>query len=501
MNTTSKEYHDKTSYHRHKMSPHFLDWQNQPSLYKTYPGIDPVELPTRPKIPRVNLQSLLLAPSLPPGSKEIDIEALSSIFLLTYSITGKARHGGEDFYFRSAASAGALYPCELYVSAQKIQGLEDGLYHFSIARHGLSPLRKGPVNSWANSLIAPSAPSTPLLIFFLSAIFFRSAWKYRDRAYRYCLLDTGHVLENLVLALRAWGLDFQVSYDFHDAQVNQLLGLDESREVVLATCRVWSSQEIKDPACQQAGKELFRGNQLSELLKGSSRVSVVEKQYPLIEDIHASSSWTSSQTSRPCTQWKTSDKPSIWLSIEPSTPWPKDKVLEEVITKRRSKRNFVSVLTDKSHLRAILNSLSDHNGSYYRPCVSIQLLLERVEGHQPGHYLLEPMAHRYGLLQPGEFIRTMASICLDQMWLANATVHFMFIADLDHLHEAIGPRAYRYALLEAGRLGERIYLISTALGLGCCGIGAFYDNEAAQLLDLKGGERLLYLVASGPIKK
>jgi nitroreductase len=54
--------------------------------------------------------------------------------------------------------------------------------------------------------------------------------------------------------------------------------------------------------------------------------------------------------------------------------------------------------------------------------------------------------------------------------------------------------------MTAGRLGERIYIAATAMGLGCCGIGAFYDSEAVELLDLPSPTRLLYLVAVGAVK-
>ena len=64
-----------------------------------------------------------------------------------------------------------------------------------------------------------------------------------------------------------------------------------------------------------------------------------------------------------------------------------------------------------------------------------------------------------------------------------------------------GPRGYRYAMLAAGRLGQTIYLGATALGLGCCGIGALYDEEARQLLGLNKKAALLYLVAAGPVKR
>jgi nitroreductase len=55
-------------------------------------------------------------------------------------------------------------------------------------------------------------------------------------------------------------------------------------------------------------------------------------------------------------------------------------------------------------------------------------------------------------------------------------------------------------MLAAGRMGERLYLLATAMGLGCCGIGAFYDQEAAHLLGLNSHSRLLYLVGVGKIK-
>ena len=94
----------------------------------------------------------------------------------------------------------------------------------------------------------------------------------------------------------------------------------------------------------------------------------------------------------------------------------------------------------------------------------------------------------------------MTAICLDQAWLAQAAVHFLFMGNLRQLDEQWGPRGYRYALMTAGRLGERLYLTATALGLGCCGIGAFYDQEAADLLQLNPDSRLFYLVAVGPVK-
>jgi nitroreductase len=100
----------------------------------------------------------------------------------------------------------------------------------------------------------------------------------------------------------------------------------------------------------------------------------------------------------------------------------------------------------------------------------------------------------------GLFPERMAHVCLDQAWLASAAVHFLFMTNLKVLDQLWGPRGYRYAMMTAGRMGERLYLTTTAMGLGCCGIGAFYDMEAADLLVLNKESRLLYLVAVGPAK-
>jgi len=95
----------------------------------------------------------------------------------------------------------------------------------------------------------------------------------------------------------------------------------------------------------------------------------------------------------------------------------------------------------------------------------------------------------------------MTPACLDQNWLANAAVHFVFMANLQRLDRLYGGRGYRYAMLNAGRLGQLIYLGATALGLGCCGIGALYDHEAQKILGLNVDSALLYLVAAGPVKR
>lgn len=117
----------------------------------------------------------------------------------------------------------------------------------------------------------------------------------------------------------------------------------------------------------------------------------------------------------------------------------------------------------------------------------------------PGFYVLDACARRLGVLKAGHLTASMAAACLDQMWLKQAALHMLLLTDLAALDRAWGARGYRYALIEAGRLGQQAYLAATAVGWGACGIGAIYDREAADLLGLKEAA-LLYLVGIGPVK-
>ncbi len=501
MKISGFQYHKDTSYDRHNMTGHYLDWQNQPEVFKQYPGIDPVPLPHEVHPPEIKLSSLLKYSDCDIPVESIDLEGLSLILRLTYSLTAKARHAGGDFYYRSVASAGALYPAEIYVATQGINNLENGLYHFSIAHHSLTLLRRGNISVPIKRETTQHVNiSPPILTFFLSAIFFRSAWKYRERSYRYHLLDTGHLIENLILALKLLKLNPALSLDFEDPEVNRLLGLDDTREVCLALCHVPGKKAYED-------QRTLEITELPEAVKNASRVSEKETDYPALCAIHMAGVKVIPQPeSRPDMIHELGLAVDKWGQIKPPDPWPETLNYDESVFHRRSGRNFVRKPLSRDCLAALLHGLStdcfgedgkifNHNES-----VCTGFLVGNGEGVDPGLYLLDSSSSSMGMVAPGFFTERMAHICLNQAWLANAATHFLFISNLDVLDRVWGPRGYRYAMIRAGKLGERLYLMATAMGLGCCGIGAFYDMEAAELLGLGSTSRLLYLVAVGTVK-
>ena len=500
MTASASQYHRHTSYHRDKMTPHHLDWQNQPNVFKDYPGLVPIALPSNLPLPEERLSSILRIKDARDTVEKMDSETLSLILRLASTLTAKARHAGGDHFFRSAASAGALYPTEIYVASHSVTGLDDGLYHFAVHRHCLYPIRTGDLFGYIMRTTQTPENKVPTLTFFLTAIFFRSAWKYRDRSYRYHLLDTGHVIENLVMGLKVLRLSHCLSYDFDDEKANHLLGLDDTKEVCLAMAHVFSGNAVSDSGDQEI-------DSLPNAISSASRVSAREIDYPIVREFHQpDASKTLRATPDPETLHGQGVAPEIWTKAAPPTTWPEVINYSEALYHRRSKRNFVKETMSRDSHAALVSSifmemspLSVASAEYNRS-LSMGFLAEDVEGMEPGFYLLEFTKKSIGLVTPGLFVEKMANVCLGQMWLKNAAVHFLFLADPDRLDHIWGARGYRYAMLRAGQMGQRLYVNATAMGVGCCGIGAFYDEEAGKLLGLNKTSSLLYLVAMGPVK-
>jgi hypothetical protein len=146
MTLAASEYHRKMSYDRHDMKGHGLDWANQPTVFKTYPGLETAPLAEpegRP--PDAFLSELIRQKSVCEAGATVTFSQLSRIIGLAHSVTAKARHGAGYFYYRNMALAGALYPFELYVGAKTVSGLDDGLYHHTIGLGTLTRLRAGDI--------------------------------------------------------------------------------------------------------------------------------------------------------------------------------------------------------------------------------------------------------------------------------------------------------------------------------------------------------------------
>ena len=151
----------------------------------------------------------------------------------THQLLGDAPPGiGPQF--RATPSGGGLYPLEVFTLAWRVRGLEPGLYHFDPLRRVLEIVRVGDLTAeLASATIYPDPATTCAAFLVVTAVFWRTRFKYGLRGYRFALLEAGHVVQNALLAATALGLASVPLAGFFDARMDALLGLDGVEESTL----------------------------------------------------------------------------------------------------------------------------------------------------------------------------------------------------------------------------------------------------------------------------
>ncbi|MFH1155411.1 MAG: SagB family peptide dehydrogenase [Pseudomonadota bacterium] len=509
MTMTGNGYHKLTGYERHRISPHFLDWNNAPLQHKQYQPLLTLPLPLAGSIPETDLWDLF-PESGPRDSHDgkITLETLATLLALGCGHTSLSWTGIPKGSQRTAPSAGGLYPCDVYAAVRSVPGIEPGLYYCDfnawalrlISRdHGKLPEPLQPFQTTARSSRDPEI-AAPRISLVITGTFFRSSWKYRNRAFRYLLLDCGHILENLVLGARSLDIRSGVFYDFDDAALARYLGIDMAREVCLA--RV----DLVGPGCEIPDTETRNPLRAREIPPPCREII-----YSDLSDIYTAGRTIvppsgNTNPALPFPLRLTNGKQGMHYALPGQGVSSGMHDFVQAVLGRRSRRNYHTGDWTWEPAMDLLRSTAGF-GKQGRdqaqrcfPFTATGFFSGGIKGLGRGFYVLDPDGGGFTNIMPGDFTGIMARICLDQEWLKNAALHMVFLADLQGLDAALGPRGYRYAMINAGRLGQRIYLAATALGEGACGIGAFYDTEAADLLSLSRGNAMLYLVAAGPVK-
>jgi len=163
---------------------------------------------------------------------------LASLLRAGYGVTHAldSPDGAHTLPLRAVPSGGALYPLELYVAALRVDGLEPGLYHFDPLRAWLETIRTG-IDAPETAALStyPEIVSGCAALLLVAAVFGRSRFKYGLRAYRFALLEAGHVAQNILLAATGLGLAAVPLGGYYDRRADGFLGLDGVNESTLYT--------------------------------------------------------------------------------------------------------------------------------------------------------------------------------------------------------------------------------------------------------------------------
>jgi SagB-type dehydrogenase family enzyme len=244
-------YHERTKHHfaRFASGPGQLDWANQPDPFRRFEGAPLTRLPllAPEDEPRPPAYDSLYAPGAV-ASAPVDLRALSRLLEYSLALSAWKQAGATRWALRVNPSSGNLHPTEGYVLAGAVAALGEaqGLHHYAPREHALERRADCPAGLFER-LVAGFPPHAFLVG--LSSIYWREAWKYGERAFRYCQHDVGHAIGAVRFAAAALGWSALVLDGVADETIDALLGLDrsadfdgaerESAELVMA---VWPGQ-------------------------------------------------------------------------------------------------------------------------------------------------------------------------------------------------------------------------------------------------------------------
>jgi SagB-type dehydrogenase family enzyme len=331
-------------------------------------------------------------------------------------------------------------------------------------------------------------------VFVLTSIFWREAWKYRSRAYRYCCHDLGHAWESLAQSARTLGCEVHTYGHYLDSKLRRTLNAagDEQPMLIVAI--------MGGPAASgrsSASLEWFGGE--------PNALSAKTIAYPLIDGVHAAT--LIEESIAPIRQPAPARGGAGSIVLPP--PAASNARFADLVRQRRSALDFQAQgpAMPLAQLSAILRGAmqphvcdfeADLTGMTASRFVSLYLFTHNVQDLERGVYRYWPDTHSLELHLAGDHRVAAAGLSLGQDLAGNCAVAFSMIADLERATRSHGDRGYRYVHFEAGAIGQRLYLGAESFGWQATGIGAFYDDAVHQYLRISSEQgQVIYHFAIG----
>ena len=488
----AEHYHERTKYVPETIASksQSLDWSAQPSPYKNY------------KIGTIYDLKPYLTEDIQSdrdGLLASRWRRLSRLLFCSYGLTARVPTvTGEAFYLRSAPSAGGLYPAELYLISAGTPLLSAGIYNYQVKTHSLIHFWQDQ-NVWGGLQKAcfghPALQNTRMAIA-ITSVFYRSAWRYQDRAYRRIFLDTGHLLGNIDLASSIEDYQASLIGGFADEAVNELLFLDKQVEGAIAIVPILDLQdEERIGRGQESRLPMHRSSNMDTRGLMTALPSVTTTSYPKLPDgellgyLHQSTQisekpnmpklWQQidSQESANPDQVPNQDIDKYNFpfctkvsTVTPSIHWGDDlELLENTILQRRSTREYSGAKLELAELKAILDftyqpqhyadqGIDGHPEYFDLSLIETFIAVTGVEGLEEGCYYYAPKSQELRQIRFKNFRDELHYLCLGQELGRDAGAVIFHTADLKRAVAKYGDRVYRYLHMDAGHLGQRLNL-------------------------------------------
>jgi SagB-type dehydrogenase family enzyme len=548
-------YHIQTKHHfnRYARSMGFLDWANQPDPFRRFAGAELIPLPLlKPDEEPVSPTYEAIYHPDAVACQPVSLRTLSRFFEFALALSAWKKGGETEWALRSNPSSGNLHPTEGYVLLPRIEGLElqAGLYHYAPKEHGLERRAAFPAEAVAQ-LLAPFPPGA--FLFGLSSVHWREAWKYGERAFRYCNHDIGHALGSARVAAATLGWNMALLDGVDQNTVAMVLGThrvddfaDAEPEHPDCLAVVWPSesargewQGARDKADQIPSfvdaafvKDLVNGPWYGRANKLSGEHGA---HWDVIDQV-ADASWKTQSDVLTIPAGATLDR-----SADHSSRITHHELLAgQIIRQRRSAvsfdgRTLISAATFFRILQRVMPRAERPQLERpmpwdlwpHAPAIHLMIFVHRVEGLTPGLYVLVrdraklPLVQQslnqeliwtqppgcpedlalYWLLE-GDAKRAAAQVSCHQEIAADSAFSLGMLAEFEGRLRQAGAWFYPRLFWEAGLLGQVLYLEAEAAGVRGTGIGCFFDDPVHEMLGVQGlsFQSLYHFTIGGPVE-
>lgn len=492
-------YHERTKHRpdRYAAGPETLDWSMMPDPFRSFKGSPVLRLPLsggRLATPFANIYNA--AEISPPP---LSFESLGALLELSLGLSAWKEYGPDRWALRCNPSSGNLHPTEAYVMARGIDGLEDGVYHYASRSHALEQR--------CHDTTQQRAAQSGLWIG-LTSIHWREAWKYGERAFRYCQLDVGHALAALRYAAGVLGWQLRLVAACDDQRLGRMLGIDREQDFPGAELEdadlLLQILPQTDSSQAAAMPEPWPASSLAWMGQANMLDPHPMYNWPVIDEVAAATKKMGRATE--------AAQPVHYPPTPPSSGLP----AAEVILGRRSAQRFdphYTMATDDFY-QLVDSMLPRQRAPWdvwdYAPRIHPILFVHRVEGVAPGLYILVRDATtetrlRTALsdefewapveacpahlplfrLQSGKWQKVARAVSCQQAIAADSSFTLGMLAEFE---PTVQQESWRYRQLhwEAGLLGHVLYLEAETRALRGTGIGCFLDDAFHELLGLQG---------------
>ncbi len=497
-------YHAVTKHapYRYARSLGYMDWDTQPDPFRRYHGAPLLALDQIPPTPEPAYDALFQAGAVAP--RPLDRALVSQLFYDSLALSAWKEYGDSRWALRVNPSSGNLHPTEGYLLAGSIPGLLErpALCHYAPDVHGLEVRAELLAGLWHE--VAGQLPPGALLLG-LTSIYWREAWKYGERAFRYCMHDVGHAIAAVTLAAAVLGWQAQLLESLSDHELDVLLGVHsqagpdaEHPDCLLALYPPVGSSGFSRPETAEAVTTNLRLRPalLEEwaplpLAGQPNPLSADHHDWPIIDDVAQA---TQRHTPPPDGFEHLTPPPDSSFIVPPSS----FASARAIIRQRRSAVDMDGVTRlPRARFYAMLQRLLPGQPPFtalpWQPAIHLALFVHRVTDLAPGLYFLTRDAGQREALRAAlnpEFLWRQPDGCPKELDLSLLAEGDMRAAaqGVSCGQEIASSGAFAVGMLawEAGAVGQVLYLEAEAAGVRGTGIGCFFDDSMHALLGLAG---------------